>query len=105
MEKFRPIIINLYISIILSFGSFQAHAQIDSLRITLDKIFAHIDKSQVATGFLEEYGAQFLDLKTYNGVLTDSNYVANIDAFRAIYDDIATAKIQTQLARIDSLRN
>lgn len=32
-------------------------AQVDSLRLALDNVFMHVDKSQVPTGFLEEYGA------------------------------------------------
>ncbi len=55
--------------------NFGAQAQVDSLRTTLDNIFLHVDKSQVPTGFLDEYGAQFANLKTYNGILTDSNIV------------------------------
>ncbi len=43
-------------------------AQVDSLRLTLDNIFQYVDKSQVPTGFLDEYGAQFANLKAYNGI-------------------------------------
>ncbi|MEO6868803.1 MAG: hypothetical protein ABI168_04105 [Ginsengibacter sp.] len=67
-------------------------AQVDSLRLNLDNIFAHVDKSQVPTGFLEEYGAQFANLKTYNGILTDSNYV-NAMAWHYIYASVYSAKI------------
>ncbi len=79
------------ISLLMSF-SLYGRAQVDSLRLTLDNIFAHVDKSQVSTGFLEEYGAQFANLKTYNGILTDSNCV-NAMAWHYIYASVYSAKI------------
>lgn len=63
------------------------NAQVDSLRLTLDNIFAHIDKSQVPTGFLKEYGAEFVNLPRFNGILTDSNYV-NAIAWNYIYASV-----------------
>jgi hypothetical protein len=51
MKKFKIIIINLCISIILSFFGIQASAQVDSLRLALDNVFAHVDKSQVPAVF------------------------------------------------------
>ncbi|HTN19157.1 MAG TPA: hypothetical protein VL125_01735 [Pelobium sp.] len=39
-------------------------------------IFEHVDKSQISSGLLSEYGIEFLELANYNGtVLADSNYV------------------------------
>lgn len=94
--------------------SLQTLGQVDPIRQKLDSIFQHVDKTQIPTGYLKEYGAEFMPLHWFNGVVTDSNIVADIDAFRAVYDDIATAKIQPYLptmtdllvlnARIDSLR-
>ena len=57
------------------FVNTQAKAQVDSIQLALDNIFQYVDKSQVPTGFLEEHSAQFVNLKTFNGVLTDSNTV------------------------------
>lgn len=92
MKKFKILIINLCICIILSSFGIHANAQIDSLRLTLDNVFANVDKSQIPGGFLEEYGAQFANLKTYNGTLTDSNYV-NAMAWHYIYASVYSAKI------------
>ncbi len=75
MKQLKKIIINLYLCVLITLLSIQAKAQVDSLRLTLDNIFLHIDKSQIPTGFLDEYGAQFANLKTYNGILTDSNII------------------------------
>lgn len=44
-------------------------AQVDSARLIIDNILQHVDKSQIPTGYLDEYGAQFANLKTYNGIL------------------------------------
>jgi hypothetical protein len=79
-------------TIFLSSINIGAQAQVDSLRTTLDNIFLYADKSQVPTGFLDEYGAQFANLKTYNGVLTDSN-VVNAMAWHYIYASVYSSKI------------
>ena len=61
---------------------------------TVDKLIRYIlnpiDKTQVTTGILAEYGAPLLDLSTFNGVLTDSNKV-NINIFRTLAYQIQTA--------------
>ena len=85
----------LFVTIIII--SLQTFGQTDPIRQKLDSVFQHVNKSQIPTGYLKEYGAEFMPLHWFNGVITDSNIVANIDAFRAIYDDIASAKIQPQL--------
>ncbi len=36
---------------------FASKAQTDSARLELDQIFQYIDKSQIPTGYLNEYGA------------------------------------------------
>ena len=58
----------------------QTFAQVDPIRQKLDSIFQHINKSQVPTGYLKEYGAEMMPLYWFKGVMTDSNFVANIDA-------------------------
>ena len=65
--------------------SFKAYAQTgDPLRDKLDSVFYNIDKSQIPSGYLQEYGAEFTPLHRYNGVLTDSNVINNLDLFRFI---------------------
>ncbi len=77
--------------------------QLDPLRLKLDSIFQYVDKTQVPTGYLKEYGAELMPIHCFNGLLTDSNAVADIDAFRATYTDISTAKIQVQLPAMTDL--
>ena len=45
----------------------------DSLQAKLSSIFAPLDKSQIPTGYLYEAGVRVLDMRHYNGVLSDSN--------------------------------
>ncbi len=59
-------------------------AQTDALRTKLNSIFQNIDKSQVPTGYLEEYGAGLLPLNIFNGLLTDSNRL-DINLWRTLY--------------------
>ena len=86
----------LSIMIILLSGT-KAFSQIDPLRQKLDSIFQYVDKSQIPTGYLKEYGSEFLPLHWFNGVLTDSNTVNSLDIFRTAYCDIITAKLPAQV--------
>lgn len=52
-----------------------AYAQTDPVREELNHIFQYIDKSQVPSGYLDEYGPQFTEKKWYTGVLADSNFI------------------------------
>jgi hypothetical protein len=60
---------------------------------TIDKLIRYvlqpIDKTQVPTSILAEYGVPLLDLPTFNGTLTDSNKV-NIDIFRTLVFQMQT---------------
>jgi|GEM_PF-1032299 hypothetical protein len=65
---------------------------VDSARLQLDNVFQNIDKTQIPTGYLDEYGTQFIRKDYFNGVIADSNLV-NLTSFRFIYADISSAKI------------
>ena len=47
-------------------------------------IFQNIDKSQVPTAFLEEYGVPIIPMATFNGTLTDSNLI-DMNLWRTLY--------------------
>ena len=64
----------------------------DPVADKMNHIFAPLDKSQVPTGFLADYGAEFLPLDIFNGVLTDSNKV-NMDVWRMAYASLYTSRI------------
>lgn len=72
--------------------SFGLVAQTDPLRDKLNLIFANINKSQVPTGFLEEYGVHLVPLDVFPGILTDSNKV-NIYAWRQVYATLQSSRI------------
>lgn len=50
-------------------------------------ILHHVDKSQIPTGFLEEYGAPMLPMQTFNGTLTDSNRIEHEPLADAVLPD------------------
>ncbi len=82
------------IMVSLCFISLQAIDQTeDPLRDKLNAIFQPLNKAEIPTGYLAEYGTEFTPLHWYNGVLTDSNLVFNLDIFKMIYADVETAKI------------
>ncbi|RZK28859.1 MAG: hypothetical protein EOO63_10320 [Hymenobacter sp.] len=64
----------------------------DSLRLRLNAIFQPLDKSQVPTGYLEEYGVRLLPLANYNGTLTDSS-LCDLATLRYLRASLASARI------------
>ncbi|MGI8584489.1 MAG: hypothetical protein ACR2KX_20050 [Chitinophagaceae bacterium] len=54
------------LTLALIFFALFGNAQTDALRNNLNTIFQNIDKSQVPTGFLEEYGADLVPLDVFN---------------------------------------
>jgi hypothetical protein len=74
------------------FFSIQLMAQTDPLRQKLDLVFANINKNQVPTGFLEEYGSPLLPLDVFSGMLSDSNKV-NMNVWRQAYATLYTSRI------------
>jgi hypothetical protein len=52
-----------------------------------------IDKTQIPTGFLEDYGAPFVPLTAFNGMLSDSNDI-EINAWRLLYFQLQTSYAQ-----------
>jgi len=62
-------------------------------RVELDKIYQHINKTLIPTGYLNDYGSAFLNKVRFNGLLTDSNFVPNMNLFRLTLNDLLSAKI------------
>ena len=61
-------------------------------REQLDYIFGAIDRSQIPTGRLEEYGNDYLPFDAFNGVLSDSNRL-NMNAWRMLYSTLYSSHI------------
>ena len=68
MKKIFKIIVAV---IVLTTASIQLNAQVDTstTQKLLQYIFQPIDKNQIPTGFLEEYGCPMLPATTFNGTL------------------------------------
>ena len=60
----------------------------------LQYIFQPIDKNQIPTGFLEEYGCPMLPAATFNGTLTDSNRI-DMNLWRTLFFQLQTGYCQT----------
>jgi hypothetical protein len=70
-----------------------AIAQTDLVRAELNSIFQNIDKTQIPTGYLNEYGPEVVYKKWLNGVLSDSNLVVDMNTYNFLYNDIENSKI------------
>ena len=85
--------ISMLILFIFSCGLF-VHAQDTSTtQKLLQYIFQSVDKNQVPTGFLEEYGCPILPMATFNGTLTDSNRI-DMNLWRTLYLQLQTGYCQ-----------
>ncbi len=78
------------------FAGISSYAQTDALRQKLDSIFQYINKNQIPTGYLKEYGSEMVPMHYFNGLVTDSNNVESLDIFRTLYADLYTAKLPVQ---------
>ena len=58
----------------------------------MNYIFQQIEKSRIPNGLLLDYAMEFADLKSYNGVLTDSNMM-NAGLLKDIYSTITMSAI------------
>ena len=77
--------------------TFCAFAQIDTIRTEQNLIFQNLNKTIIPTGYLNEYGPEVVDKTWLTGVLTDNNYVYDIDVFNLLYNDIENSRINTAI--------
>jgi pimeloyl-ACP methyl ester carboxylesterase len=84
------LIITLTVMLLLNLCAF---AQTDLVRNELNSIFQNIDKTQIPTGYLNEYGPEVVYKKWLNGVLSDSNLIADMNIYNFLYNDIENCRI------------
>ena len=70
-----------------------AFAQTNLVRTELNYIFQNIDKTQIPTGYLNEYGPEVIYKKWINGILSDSNLIVNMNTYNFLYNDIKNCRI------------
>ena len=90
-------IIKLLAFLILGATSFTAYGQAETNNEFTDRmnyVFSYLEKNRVPNGLLLDYAMEFADLKSYNGVLTDSNKV-NAGLFKDIYTTLLFSGIHT----------
>jgi len=87
MKKLFKILLGL----IMLTTCIQSNAQVDTstTQKLLQYIMQPLDKNQIPTGFLEEYGCPMLPAATFNGTLTDSNRI-DMNLWRTLYLQLQT---------------
>ncbi|MCX8490651.1 MAG: hypothetical protein ORN54_06245 [Cyclobacteriaceae bacterium] len=86
MKKIYAFVLGMLVTCSFSFS------QTYPLRDRLNQVFANVNKAQIPTGFLEEYGVALARLQPFKGVLSDSNKL-DIAAWRKAYATIYTSRI------------
>ena len=85
----RKILLLSFISLILFLKSAYAQVDTSTTQKLLQYIMQPLDKNQIPTGFLEEYGCPMLPMATFNGTLTDSNRI-DMHLWRTLYFQLQT---------------
>lgn len=66
----------------------------------MNYVFQHVDKNQISTGLLRDYGIEFLNLDNYQGtVLHDSNFVA-LDEWRMLFAGLYSSQINNNASML-----
>ncbi|MFY7814779.1 MAG: hypothetical protein ACOVRK_06245, partial [Chryseobacterium taeanense] len=61
-----------------------------------------LDKNQISTGYLEEYGCPILPMATFNGTLTDSNRI-DMNLLRTLYFQLHTSWVKASSNPLPSI--
>ena len=61
-------------------------------KMKMDSIFEFIDKQQIETGILLEYGLNLIPYQSYNGIPTDTNYVT-MSTWKSLYHGLYNSQI------------
>lgn len=83
-----------FISIFLLLKNSTAQVDTSTVQKLLQYIMQPLDKNQIPTGFLEEYGCPMLPMATFNGTLTDSNRI-DMNLWRTLYFQLQTGWTRT----------
>ncbi|MBS1758836.1 MAG: hypothetical protein JST23_01835 [Bacteroidetes bacterium] len=89
----KRIFLSLFLSVVISFSTYSQNTE-DSFALRINYIFQYVDKNQIPTGILSDYGIDFLNLDNYTGQqFHDSNYVGNKEWF-ALYNSIYSSQVR-----------
>lgn len=101
-------LIALATSIILLYGkSFSQSYDTTNYYGKMNYVFHYVNKNQIATGLLRDYGIEFLNLDNYTGaVLHDSNFVS-LDEWRMLYTSLYSSQINSNanMLYLDTVNN
>ena len=77
------------------------HAQTpaDEAISRMNYVFEEVNRSNVPTGLLSNYGVQPIPLEYYNGIPADSNFV-DIDSYKLLYAGVYSAKFNNNITLI-----
>ena len=80
------------LTVLLTSNFVFANAQVDTSTVQklLQYVFQPLDKNQINTGFLEEYGCPIIPQDVFNGILSDSNRIDE-NLWRTLYFQMQTS--------------
>jgi len=94
MKHLKQLLTGIILFLSISFSHAQAYDTTQYFG-KMNYIFQNVNKSLVTTGFLKDYGIEFLNLDNYKGsVLHDSNFVS-LDEWRLLYSSLYSSQINS----------
>lgn len=90
--------IMFFLSIVLSIAAF-AQTPADEIAARMNYVFAKVNKNNVPTGLLSNYGIQPIPLEYYNGVPADSNFV-DLSSYKLLYTGVYSSKFNDKISLI-----
>lgn len=83
---------HLLLCLVVIFSMNHARSQSTSYANRMNHIFGLIDKTKVTTGFLKEFGIRFNCMESYNGILSDTNYV-DVTQWKSLYNSLYSMRV------------
>ena len=92
-----------FLLFVLSFLIHSIHGLAQAnFRAKMDGVFQNVDKSQVPTKHLKEFGYDFVPMDVFNGILADTN-VLDMTAWRLLYGSFLTSHVEKSILAIPIL--
>jgi hypothetical protein len=93
MKKFSTLLILFWSWISVS------HAQQDTITFfgKSNYIFEHLDKEQITTGLMSEYGIPFINVSDYNGTAVSKINYATLQQWRLLYASLYSLQINAKI--------
>lgn len=83
---------HVFTCLVILCSFYYTQAQTTNYSDRISHIFGAIDKTKVTTGYLKEFGIRFNSVESYNGILSDTNWVDN-SQWQSLYNSLYSMRV------------